>query len=71
VTADTPRAPKPRKPAGNARRDLFAAAVLTGLSASNGVALMSAAKPERDLAVRSLRRFAYLVADEMISGEPA
>jgi hypothetical protein len=64
---------KPRPPklsaADKAFRRQAACAVLSGLYASHGIAIMDAEKPERDLAIRSAARVALQQADAVLRRE--
>jgi hypothetical protein len=57
------------KPNGNARdRKLYAAAVISGIYASTGRAILHAKNHEYRLALKNARRVAFDQADEMVRG---
>lgn len=49
-------------------RKLYAAAVLSGVYAATGLAIVNAKNHEREGALRNVRRLAYDQADEMLRG---
>lgn len=63
------KSPKPLSAADKQFHRQCAAAVLSGLYASYGTEIMTAGKPDRDLAIRTAGRVAFAQADEMVRRE--
>lgn len=55
----------PSRPRSTAERRAYVTAVLTGLYAANGQAMLHAQNHEYDLAIKNMRRIANDQADEM------